>query len=203
MAQRRIGRRQYGLMHHAQLAAQLRDGAGGVDGAQYTFPEAPPHGQQRIVGRHHVFIFGDVLQLSAAQVAGDFAEVGAPDLLHLRLGRRLFGQNDLACNVFDVPVTEHHLHRKASHQALQVRHTGQGRLAGADEQQLAIEMFGQGLGDFLYLKGFLSVGADVLLHFVQHNQGQREFTVHGQGGVNGECHLLAGDVLHLRKLCAE
>ena len=64
-------------------------------------------------------------------------------------------------------------------------------------------MLGQGLGDLLYLKGLFGINADVLLHLVQYHQGQREFAVHGQRGLNGRGHLLAGDVGHLRELFFE
>jgi len=203
MAQRRICGGQHRLMHDAQLAAQLRHRSGCVDSAQNAFPEAAAHRQQRVVRRHHVFVVGDVLQLGAAQVAGDFAEVGAPDMFYLGLGRGLFGQDDLAGDVLDVPVAQHHLHRKAAHQALEVGHARQRRLAGAHEQQLAVEVLGQGLGDFLHLEGFFRVSADVLLHLVQHYQGQRELAIDGQRGFDGRGHLLTGDVGNLRELFFE
>ena len=109
-------------MHHAELAAQLRHCAGCVDGPKNTFPEAAAYRQQRVVGGHHVFVFRDMLQLGAAQVAGDFAEVGAPDMFHLWLGRWLLGKNDLAGDVLNVPVAQHHLDRETAHEALQVSH---------------------------------------------------------------------------------
>ena len=200
MAQRRISAGQHGLMHHTQLAAQLGHGAGGVDGAQHPFPKAPTHGQQRVVGGHHGFVFGDVFQLGAAQVAGDFAEVGAPNLFHLGLGRGFFGKNDLTGDVLNVPVPQHDLHGKAAHQALQVGHAGQGGLAGAHKQQLAVEVLAKGFGDFLHLEGFFGIGADVLLHFVQHHQRQGKLAVHGQRGFDGRGHLFAGDVGDLGEL---
>jgi hypothetical protein len=109
-------------MHNPQLAAQLRHGAGGVDGPKHSLPEAPPNWQQWVVGRHHILVVGDVLELRAAQMPGDFAEVSAPDVLDIGLGRGLLGQDDLTGDVFDVPVAKHHLHREAAHQALQVGH---------------------------------------------------------------------------------
>ena len=200
MAQRRVGRVQHRLVNHAQLAAQLRHGARGVDGAQHALPEATADRQQRIVRGQHVFILGDMLQLGAAQMARDFAQIVAPDMLHLGLCRGLLGQDDLAGDVLDVPVAQHHLHRKTPHQALQVGHAGQRRLAGAHEEQLAVEVLGQGLGDLLHLEGFFCVGADVLLDLVEHDQGQRELAIFGQRGFDGRDHLLAGDVGDLGEL---
>ena len=58
-------------------------------------------------------------------------------------------------------------------------------------------------GDLLDLKRLFHIVAYELLHFIQHHQGQRELAVHGQRGLNGRGHLLAGDVGHLRELFFE
>ena len=142
-----------------------------------------------------------MLQLGAAQVAGDFAEVCAPDLFDLGLGRGLFGQDDLPCHILDVPVAQHHLDWETPHQALQVGHSRQGRLAGANKQQLAVEVLRQGFGDFLHLEGLFGIGTDVLLHLIQHHQRQGKLAVHGQRGFDGRGHLFAGDVGDLGELC--
>ena len=141
-----------------------------------------------------------MLELRAAQVAGNFAKIGAPDLLHLWLSGGLFGQYDLTRDILDVPVTQHHLNREACNESLQVGHAGQGGLTGADEKQLAVEVLAEGLGDLLNLECLFRVAADVLLHLVKNNKGQRELTVYGHGGLDGRGHLLAGDVGGLRKL---
>ncbi|MNL32836.1 hypothetical protein D3C87_1547120 [compost metagenome] len=107
-----------------------------------------------------------MLELGAAQVARDFAEVGAPDVLDFRLGRGLLGQDDLAGDILDVPVAQHHLHRKAAHQALKVGHARQGGLPCAHEQQFAVEVLAEGLSHLLHLEGFFGIGANVLLYFV-------------------------------------
>ena len=103
-------------------------------------------------------------------------------------------------DVLDVPVAQHHLYREAPHQALQVGHTGQRGLPRGHEEQLPIEVLGQGLRDLLHLESLLHVVSDELLNFVQHHQGQGELAVHRQGIRDGGGHLLAGDVGDLREL---
>ena len=133
MTQRLLGGFQCGFVHNTQLAAKLRDGTGSVDGAQDVFPEAATHRQDGVIGRDDRFVVGDVFELGAAQVAGDFTQVVAPDAVDFRLGSRFLGEDDFAGDVFDVPVAQRDLHREAAHQALQVGHTRQGRLARTDE----------------------------------------------------------------------
>ena len=58
-------------------------------------------------------------------------------------------------------------------------------------------------GDLLDLKRLFHIIAYELLHFIQHYQGQRKLAVHGQRGLNGRCHLLAGHVGHLGELFFE
>ena len=144
-----------------------------------------------------------MLELSAAQVAGNLTQVGAPHLLHGRLRGGFLGQNNLAGDVLDIPIAEHHLHREAPHQPLQVGHARQGRLACTHKEELAVEVLGQGLGDFLYLEGFFGIGADELLDLVQNHQGQREVSIGLQSIRDGGGHLVAGDVGDLRELLLE
>ena len=48
--------------------------------------------------------------------------------------------------------------------------------------------------------GFFGIVADVLLHFVQHHQGQGKVVALRQGLGDGIDHLLVADVCHLREL---
>jgi hypothetical protein len=195
-----IGGRQNGFMDDAQLAAQLRDRTRGVDGAQDLFPEAPPNGQDRIVGSHHGFVVGDVFELGASQVSGNLAQIRPPGAVDFRLRRRLLGQDDLAGDVLDIPITQHDGYRKACHQPLQVGGPGQRGLARADEQQLSPEVLAECFGHFLDQVGLLCVTADVLLHLVENDEGQREPAVHGQRiGDRGD-QLVVGDVRDLGEL---
>ena len=98
MPQRFIGGGLGGFVDHLELVTQLGHGAGGVDNAQYLFPEAPTHRQQWVVGDHDLFVVTMVLDLGAAQLAGDLAQVALHDLLKVRTGRGLLTQDDLADN---------------------------------------------------------------------------------------------------------
>ena len=200
VAQGAFGGLQRGFVHHTQLTTQLGDGAGGVDGAQDVFPEAAAHRQDGIVGSDDVLIIGDVFELGAAQMAGNFAEVVAPDAVDFGLSRRFLGEDDFAGDVFHIPITQGDLHREATHQALQVGHAGQSRLAGADKQQLTIEVLGERLGHLLHFVGFVCIGADVLLHLVEYDESERELAIYHQGALNGCDHLVVGDVGDLGKL---
>ena len=133
-------------------------------------------------------------------MAGNFTQVAAPDFFYLGLHGWLLRQDDLAGDVFHIPVTQHDLDWKAALDALQTGGAGQSRLTGAHKQQLATEVLAQAFCDFLYLVSLVGIGANVLLHLVQHHQGQGELAVCGQRRRNGGDHLLVSDVRHLRKL---
>ena len=98
MPQRLIGGGLGGFVDDLELVTQLGYGAGGVDNAQYLFPEAPTHRQQRVIGNHDFFIVTMVLDLGAAQLPGDLTQVALHDLLKMRTGRGLLTQDDLADN---------------------------------------------------------------------------------------------------------
>ena len=157
-----------------QLGAQLSLGAGVVGVAQHPFPEPPPGGEQGVIGDEEGVVVMGGGEAGVLQMAGEFALIG------VQAGRdggrllRLFAQDGLADDAFDIGVGELHLDPEPGLEALQAGHGVQGGLAGAHEQQSAAEIGAAVLGDFLNVVGSVDLLADELLDLVHHEQGAGE-----------------------------
>src|SRR6218665_1729776 len=185
------------LVDHRELVAQLAVGAGLVQHAQSVLPKATAHRQDRVVLREELNVVGAVADGGAGQVARDLAQVGLHHLFDRCLGFGLLGQDDLADHGIDVGVRQLNANGEAAFELFEVRCAGHGGLTGADEQHLGADVFAAGLNHFLHVNGALAVFADVLLHLVEHYQGEGELAVAGQRLANGLEHVAAGDVLHI------
>ena len=159
------------------------------------FPKATTHRQDGIVLGEKGRVLLPVSQRRARQVPGNLAEIGLHDLFDGLRGFRFFGENHLADHRVHIGVGELHAHGEAAFQPPQIAGPGHGGLTGADEQQTAAKVLAAGFHEFLHLVGASAVSADVLLHLVQHDQGQRELAVLGQGLAHGLEHLVAGHVV--------
>src|SRR5690606_31954351 len=134
----------------------------------------------------------------ARQVPGYFPQVGLQNLVNRAFGFGLFGENDLPDNSIDIGIRQLNTDSEAPFEFLQIAGAGYRCLAGANEEQLATEVFTAGLDCFLYRNGALAVFTNELLNFVQYDQGKREFAVCGQCLANGLEHIVAGNVLNER-----
>ena len=120
-----------------------------------------------------------VLDLGTAQLAGDLAQMGLQHLFQLRLGRGFFLQDDLTDHRLDIGIGQLNWNLETTEQTLQIRHTRQGALAGGNKQQLVLEdgVLAAGFYHFLDLVRLVGIRADVLLHLIEHHQGERELTL--------------------------
>ena len=126
--------------------------------------------QHRIIG-----VFGAMGDTAAAKLAGDFAGAGVEhgaDLVGALAG---FAQDGLANDRVHVGFAQVDPHLKAAEQLLEVFQFVQGLLAGADEQQAAVEIGGEAFGDVLHVERAAGVVLEELLDFVEHDEGQRQF----------------------------
>ena len=185
------------LVRHAELVAQLAVGAGLIEHAQCAFPEATPDRQDGVILRKPGDVVLTMTQGRAGQMPGDLAEVGLHDLLDRRGGLGLLGQNHLADDGVDVGIGKLDADREAAFKLLEVGGAGHGGLAGTDEQQLAANTLADGLDGFLDVDRTLAIAADILLHLIQHDQGQRQLFVPGEGLLDGLQHVVAGDILNV------
>ena len=155
-------------------------------GAERQLPEAAAGRQQRVVG-DEVRLVGRLrgAKLRAAEVPVDLAA----DRVERRLERRdvlgLLAEHDLAHDRLDVLVGQRDLHREAVGQLLQRGRRRQRALAGGDEQHLALEARRAALDDVLDGERLLVVVADVLLHLVEHDQGERQLALAWSTGGGG------------------
>ena len=185
------------LVRHAQLVAELAVGAGLIQDPEGVLPETAAHWQDGIVLGKMGNVLLAVANGRARQMPGDFAQVGLHDLLDGRFGFRLFRQNDLANDCIDVGIGEFHADGEATFEFFQVAGTAHGCLTSTDEQEFAADVFAASFHRLLDVDGALAVFADVLLHLIEHDEGQGEFATFGQGLANGFEHVIAGDVLHV------
>ena len=185
-------------MNHAELVAQLTVGARLIEDAQRVFPEPPPDRQDGIVLgeiRHVVLAMPNA---GAGQMPGNFAKVRLHDLLDLADGVRLLGENHLSDDGVHIGVREFDADREAAFQLLEVRGARDCCLTRADEEQFAGDVLAAGFDYLLDFERPLAVFANVLLNFVEHDQGEREFPVPGQRLANRLQHVVAADVLNER-----
>ena len=197
-SQRRIQIRLNDLVNHAELVAQLAVGARLVEDAQGVFPEPPPNRKDRVVlgeMRHVVLTMPDA---GVRQVPGHLAKVGLHDFLDLADSVRFLGENDLPNHCIHIGVGKLDANREPAFQLFEIGGARDCRLARADEEQFAANVLAAGFNDLLDLNGPLAVFPDVLLDFVEYDQGQRELTVLGQCLANSLQHVVAADVLNER-----
>ena len=186
------------LVNHRELVAQLAVGARLIQHAQGVFPKAAAHRQDRIVLREILDVVGTVANGGARQVARDFAQVGLHHFFDWGLGFRLLGQDHFANDCIDVRIGQLDANGETTFEFFQVGRAGDGGLAGADEEHLGTDVFATGFDDLLHVDRALAVFADVLLHLIEHYQGEREFAVAGEGLPDGFEHVATGNVLHIR-----
>ena len=111
----------------------------------------------------------------------------------------LLTEDNLTHHRFDVSVGQRYLDGETVSQLLQSRGSGEGALASGYEQDLALEPGGDTLDDVLDMRSLGVVVAYVLLHLVQHDEGERESSLgcrlESQDVIHGVEHLLVSDVL--------
>ena len=190
-----------GFIDDAKLGAELGRRAERIDGAKHLFPETPTDRQQRVVGHQVLAVFGTGADVGFAQVAGDFA-VASVQSLPDDLGTvGLLEQDHFAGDGLHVGIGKVDTDRKTAGNLLQERHVGQRALAGADQQNAAVEVLAEGLGDFVDLAAPLGAIADVLLDFVENEQGTGQLAIRaGQYVADDGQHLVVGDVGRLAEL---
>ena len=113
-------------------------------------------------------------ELGAAQVPRDFAGVLFEQALHRAGGAGLLPQQHFARDLFDFGVGELDGDAEAVAEPLQRLVRRERGLAGSDEQHAPGELRLHGFGDVGDGAGTVRGLADVLLHFVQHEDGGRD-----------------------------
>ena len=150
-----------------QLRAELAVRAGRIDGAEAVLPEAPPHGQQRIVVDDDVAVLRALADARALKLARDLAAVLLEEVAHGPDRRGLLLQEHLAGDRFDVRSESWTRIVKRSISFWRRRTCGQRALPGADEHDVAVELLGERLGHFSDQRRAVVRVADVLLHLVE------------------------------------
>jgi len=134
----------------------------------------------------------------------DLAGMGGIDLLDGLALVGFFRQHDAAGHGLDIGIGEFDGDGKAVAEALQQGHAaGQGGLAGADQQQPAVELLAQRFGHLLHFGGALGAVANEELHLVQHQHSQGELAVAGQHLTDNLDEIGGGDILDDRELVFE
>ena len=125
-------------------------------------------------------------ELRAAQVPSDLPAHLREGVLELGAVDGVLAKHDLSHDRLDVAALQLDLHREAVLEAGQHLVGRQRRLAGGDHEEPALELARESLDDVLHLQQELDVIAEVLLHLVDDEQGQREVGPVSVLGVAGD-----------------
>ena len=162
-----------------------------VDLAEALLPEPSTHWQQRKIVDDRLVVARAGADFRALQVAGDLAAVRLDRALHGGDRGRLLAERHLTGDGLDVGVGERHLHDEPIHELVEQLDVVERLLSGRHEQHAAVELFGEGLGQFGEDGGAIVGIADVLLGLVEQDDRAGELlgVVRVLGGVTQE-HVL-------------
>ncbi|GBE10145.1 hypothetical protein BMS3Bbin12_00553 [bacterium BMS3Bbin12] len=164
------------------------------------FPEAPANGQQRIVLDQDRLVLTAGADLGAHQVTVEFPGVGFQRRFDVVDAVRTLCQNDPPDNRFDIVVREFDIDREPALETLKRRRAGERGLPGSQEEQAIAKPFAACLNDLLNHIGTAGIVADVLLYFVENDDGARHIAVGRQCILQRTGEFVRGDVLGLGKL---
>ncbi len=188
------------VVENPQLRTELAVSAASIHGAEARLPEPATGRQQRVV----VDSVGGVLRAGAdarvLQVPGHLAGVILEQLLDLGNGARLLGEQNLAGHGFDIGVDQFHPNDEPVAELGQMRRIGrERRLAGANQHQAAVETGLDRFREFGDRRRSILVGADVLLHLVEHEHRMRQVVTVRERAPGGIDELFRRDVLSGRR----
>ena len=108
-------------------------------------------------------------------MAADLAQIFLDHRLDGTLGTLFFLQDHFADNRIHIGVGQLYLNHKAAHQTLQVGGIAQGTLPCGNKQHLGFKgtVFTAGFDDLLHHMSPIFIATNKLLHFIQHDEGQR------------------------------
>ena len=195
-----VGVRLYSLVNDSELVAELSRRPRHVHRPKHPLPKPPPHRQQGEVGHVGSIVLGAGFNFGAGQMAGDFSVVCGNDLFDGGCLVRLLGRDDLADDRLNVGVAELDRHAETVAEFLKLGRTAEGRLAGSEDEHPAVELFAARFDDFLDLETAVTIVADELLDFIEHNQGAGQLAIDREGFAQGLKHIVNGDVLHVGEL---
>ena len=203
MADGGVGHTGGGLVHDAQLGAEHAGLASTVDGAQRELPEAPSGRQQWVVG-HEIGLVGRLgSELGAAEVLVDLAAHRVEGRLEDGYVFGLLAEHDLTDDGLHVGGAQPDLDGKAIEELLKSRASTELVLTCCNDEKLTLIAVTAALHEQLHVHGLGVVVVDVLLHLVEHDEGERQLAagrrLETQHIVHDVEHLVVGDVLRRRR----
>lgn len=192
-----------GIVKDAQLRTKLAVRA--CDRSEAGLPEPAAGLEQGVVGLVNARVLARDAELGALQLARHFAGVFLEHALDRRGGAGLLAQQHFAGDLLDFGVGELDRDSEAVPEPLERRVPIERRLARRHEQQPAGKLGLDGLGDLGDGCGTVAGVADVLLHFVQDEDRERDSAAGVRERLLGRVHKLGRpDVARgAWKLCAQ
>ena len=194
VAERQVGGLFHGVVDNPQLRAKLGPRPGLVHGAQNAFPKPPPHRQNRVVLHQQLPIAAGESDLRRCQLPLDLAAAVFEQFLEAVDGGGFLLQHHLAGDLLDIRVLQLNRHREPALQPLKQGNAGQGVLSRGHEHDVGTQAGAALFLDVLHGFGAIRAVADVLLHFVQHDQRAGQLASVADRLLDLGDHLLDGDV---------